>query len=131
MGVSSVSFWQQDQSFWNQAASSTSSVATDSTISAMFGTSTTLSSGLASIANQTALNRVNNQLTAAVQSALASIEGNSSGTTGSSSTASSSSSNSSSSRRLVRSVVQFEFVGHVKLHQHDWRSGDRHRRPHR
>jgi hypothetical protein len=97
MSVSGVSFWQQDQSFWGQAASNSASAAqSNATIDRMFGASTTLSAGLASIANESALNRVNNQLSAAVQSALASIEGNSSGTTGSSSTASTSSSGSSS-----------------------------------
>jgi len=98
MSVGSVSFWQQDQNYWNQSASDSQSAAqTDSVISTMFGASTTLSSGLASLPNQTALNRVNTQLTAAVQSALASINGGSSGTGSTTSSSSSSPSTSSSS----------------------------------
>jgi hypothetical protein len=69
--VGSVSFWQQDQNFWARAQQSTQSQALSATvISQMFGASTTLSSGLSSIANQTALDRVNSALTAAVQNAL-------------------------------------------------------------
>ena len=77
--VSSVSFWQQDQNYWNQAAqSSQQQEANSSLIGDMFGASTTLSAGLASIANQQALSRVNSQLTSAVQDALNSINGGSS-----------------------------------------------------
>jgi hypothetical protein len=69
--VGSVSFWQQDQNFWARAQQSTQAQALSATvISQMFGASTTLSSGLSSIANQTALDRVNSALTAAVQNAL-------------------------------------------------------------
>ncbi len=69
--IGSVSFWQQDQNYWTQVQQNdqTQSQST-AVISQMFGASTTLATGLASIANQTALNRVNTALTAAVQSAL-------------------------------------------------------------
>src|SRR4029077_1089330 len=61
-------------------------------IDQMFGATTTLSTGLASIANQTALDRVNTALTAAAQSAL----NPSASSTSSTSTASSPASGSSS-----------------------------------
>jgi hypothetical protein len=95
MSISSLgstpSFWQQDQSYWQQAQSNDSSTAaTDSVINAMSSAETSLGKGLAGIANRTALNRVNSQLTAAIQSIL-------SGGTGSSSASSTGSSSSSSS----------------------------------
>src|SRR5271155_3093761 len=104
MSVGSISFWQQNRAYWSRTAAASQSTALhNAVITAMFGASTTLSSGLASIANQTALNRVNTQLTAAVQNALTSINGGSSsngsspsGTSSSSASASSSGSNSSS-----------------------------------
>ncbi len=69
--IGSVSFWQQDQTYWSSAQQNSQTQAQSATvISQMFGASTTLATGLASIANQTALNRVNTALTAAVQSAL-------------------------------------------------------------
>jgi hypothetical protein len=69
--VGSVSFWQQDQNYWTQVQQNNQTLSQNSTvISQMFGASTTLATGLASIANQTALTRVNTALTAAVQSAL-------------------------------------------------------------
>jgi len=61
----------------------------------MFGASTTLATGLASIANQTALDRANTALTAAVQSALSASSASSSSSTSTSSTASSTTSASS------------------------------------
>ncbi len=69
--VGGVSFWQQDQNFWAKSQQGSQSQALSSAvINQMFGASTTLATGLASIANQTALTRVNTALTAAVQSAL-------------------------------------------------------------
>ena len=106
MSVSRISFWQQNQKFWSHSASTSQSAALRNTvISSMFGASTTLSAGLASIANQTALNRVNNQLTAAVQSALASITGGSSGTASSSSSGSTGSSSSSANQSASSSAA--------------------------
>jgi len=94
MGIGSIgstqSFWQQDQNFWNQEQSSSSSLAaTQSIINAIGSAETKLGKGLASIANQTALSRVNSQLTAAIQNLL------SGGSTSGSTTGSSSSSTGS------------------------------------
>jgi hypothetical protein len=87
---SSTSFWQQDQSYWQQASSNDSSIsATDSVINAISSAETSKGKGLASIANQTALNRTDSNLEAAIQSIL-------SGNTGSSSSSSTNSSTSSS-----------------------------------
>jgi trimeric autotransporter adhesin len=98
--IGGVSFWQQDQNYWASTQQGSQAQALSSAvINQMFGASTTLASGLASIANQTALDRVNTALTAAVQSALNSTTGSStapSSTSPTSSTASSSSSSSSS-----------------------------------
>jgi hypothetical protein len=69
--IGGVSFWQQDQNYWSSAQQDSQTQAQSATvIDQMFGASTTLATGLASIANQTALSRVNTALTAAVQSAL-------------------------------------------------------------
>jgi len=69
--VGSLSFWQQDQNFWVRSQQTTRAQELSSAvIGQMFGATTTLSTGLASIANQTALDRVNTALTKAVQSAL-------------------------------------------------------------
>ena len=69
--VGSLSFWQQDQNFWARSQQTTRAQQLSSAvIGQMFGATTTLSTGLASIANQTALDRVNTALTKAVQSAL-------------------------------------------------------------
>ncbi len=89
---STTSFWQQDQNYWQQAQQNdNSTAATTSVIDAISSAETSLGKGLASIANQSALDRVNSQLSAAIQSIL-------SGDTGSStSTASSTSSTSNSS----------------------------------
>src|SRR5258708_13022573 len=69
--VGSFSFWQQDQNFWARSQQTTRTQALSAAvIDQMFGATSTLSTGLASIANQTALNRVNTALTAAVQATL-------------------------------------------------------------
>jgi hypothetical protein len=89
--VGSVSFWQQDQNYWTRVQQSDQKQSQSATvISQMFSASSTLATGLASIANQTALDRTNNALTAAVQSVL-----NPSSTSSSSSTASASTSSAS------------------------------------
>ncbi len=96
--VGSVSFWQQDQNFWARSQQTTQAQALSATvIDQMFGATSTLSTGLASIANQTALDRVNTALTAAVQGALNPTSTSSSASSSTSSTASSASSSSSSS----------------------------------
>jgi hypothetical protein len=95
--IGSVSFWQQDQNYWSSTQQNSQAQALSTTvIDQMFGASTTLATGLASIANQTALNRVNTALTSAVQSALnPSSTGSSTSSTSTASTASPSTSASS------------------------------------
>ena len=69
--VGSLSFWQQDQNFWSQAQTqSQSSAQSNALITAIGSLSSNEVKGLASIANQTALDRVNAQITAALQSAV-------------------------------------------------------------
>jgi hypothetical protein len=96
MTVGSISFWQQDQNFWTQGQQNDQAQAQSTAVmNVMANAVTTLSSGLASIANQTALDRVNSALTAAVQSALQSTSGSTASS--SSGTATSSAANASSS----------------------------------
>jgi hypothetical protein len=96
--IGSISFWQQDQNFWAKSQQGDNSQAlSSSVISQMFGASSTLTSGLASIANQTALDRVNTALTAAVQGALNPASASSTASASTSSTASSSSPSSAAS----------------------------------
>ncbi len=111
--VGSVSFWQQDQNYWSRAQQGTQSQALSSAvISQMFGASTTLATGLASIANQTALDRVNTALTAAVQSAL---NPSSTSSTTSSSASTASSSTSSASTPAVAFAAPASGTGTVPL----------------
>ena len=98
MSIGSVSFYQQDRNYWNQnsfysqdtnywnqqVAQSDASTADDSLISAMGSAVTNEASGLAQIANQEALARVNNQI-ASDEKALEAASGTS--TSSSSSTA--------------------------------------------
>jgi hypothetical protein len=103
--VGSVSFWQQDQNFWARSQQTTQAQALSATvIDQMFGATSTLSTGLASIANQTALDRVNTALTAAVQGALSPASPSSSASSSSSPTASSASSSSSAAAAPVVSA---------------------------
>jgi hypothetical protein len=96
--IGSGSFWQQDQNFWARSQQVTQAQALSSTvIDQMFGASTTLATGLASIANQTALDRVNTALTAAVQGALNSTSASTTASSSTSSTASPSSPSSAAS----------------------------------
>lgn len=93
MSVGSISFWQQDANFWNRSQVETQSLAqSDALITVMGNAITAEAQGLASIANQTALNRVNSQLTAAIQSA---VHGTAASSTSSSSSSSSGSSTAS------------------------------------
>jgi len=104
MGVSGISFYQQDQSYWSQAQAQSSASSADNSLINVIGTAMTdEAKGEASIANGIALKRVNSELTAAVQAALQSQSGSSSssssssGSSGSSASSSSSASTSSSS----------------------------------
>ena len=96
MSIQSLSFYQQDQNYWQQAqAQSAAQSADDSLITVMQNAETNLGKGLASIANNEALTRTKSQLTALIQQVL---DGSSSGsTTNASSTTASASSTSSSS----------------------------------
>jgi len=97
ISVGSGSFWQQDQNFWARSQQITQAQTLSSTvIDQMFGASSTLTTGLASIANQTALDRVNTALSAAVQGALNPASASSTASSSASPTASSASSSTSS-----------------------------------
>lgn len=96
MSINSISFWQQDQNYWSRSSQESQTLASSAALmGVMSDAETSLSQGLASIANQTALDRTNAALSAAVQSALQSATGSTTGTSTSSSTGSSTTSGSS------------------------------------
>ena len=98
MSISSISFWQQDQNFWSRSAQQSQSLASSASLmSVMSDAETSLSQGLASIANQTALDRTNTALSAALQSALGSTGTSTGSSTGSSATSASSAASGSTS----------------------------------
>jgi len=82
MGIGSIgstSFWQQDQNFWSQAkAQSQTQAATNAQIQELGTLQTNKFKGLAAIANKTALDRVNAQYKAALESAVQTLTGSSS-----------------------------------------------------
>jgi hypothetical protein len=96
MGIGSIgstqSFWQQDQSFWQQSKQADNYLAASASVINAIGTAETkLGKGMATIANATALNRVDTQLTKEIQQILSGNSGQtSSGSTGLSSAANSS-----------------------------------------
>jgi len=99
MSINSISFWQQDQNTWIQAKTRDQSLAnTDGLINLMSDAATNLASGLASIANQTALKRVNSQITDLLQKA---VNSNSSSSAVDSSASSSSTSSGPSGSSLA------------------------------
>ena len=98
ISVGSGSFWQQDQNFWARSQQTTQAQALSSAvIDQMFNSTTTLSTGLSSIANQNALDRVNTALTAAVQGALNPTSASSTASSSTSPSGTSASTSSSSS----------------------------------
>lgn len=98
MSIQSVSFYQQDQNYWQKSqAQSQASSADAALINAMGQAETNLASGLASIANETALNRTNSEITALVQSVLHPSSSSSSSTSNTTSSATSGASASGSS----------------------------------
>jgi hypothetical protein len=110
--IGSSSFWQQDQNYWSSAQKNSQAQTLSSTvIDQMFGASTTLATGLASIANQTALNRVNTALTAAVQSALNPASTSSTASSSTSSTSSTASSSSSAASSTAAPIVAAPAIG--------------------
>lgn len=85
MGIGSISFWQQDQNYWNQVQQNNAqSSATNSLISAMSSLQANKAKGMASIATQQAIDRTNAQLKAALESAIAQVQGQSASGSGSS-----------------------------------------------
>jgi hypothetical protein len=91
MSVSGVSFYQQDLNFWQQArAQGQASDAQAALINVMGQAEVNYAKGMASIANGTALQRTNNQITALVEQALNGSSSSSSGSAGSSSSGASS-----------------------------------------
>jgi peptidoglycan DL-endopeptidase CwlO len=75
---SSVSFWQQDQNYWtNVQAQNQASSASSALITSMGDAITAETKGIASIANNKALTRTQAQLTAALKSALQTVQGSS------------------------------------------------------
>jgi hypothetical protein len=98
---STPSFYSQDQSYWSNAqAQDAAQSAASSLISVMGNAEVTKAKGLASIANQTALDRTNTQLSALIQQVL--NGGTSSSTSSSSGSSSSSSSTGSSASTKVQ-----------------------------
>jgi hypothetical protein len=96
MSINKISFWQQNQLYRQRSQERDQELANSSTLMSVIGSATTnRSTGLSSIANQTALNRVNTALSAALQSILNGET--STGSDGSSSSSSGSSSSSSTS----------------------------------
>jgi hypothetical protein len=97
MSVGSISLWQQDQNYWQQAQAQSSASSADTSLINVMGTAeTNLAKGLASIANKTALNRVNSQISALVQQALQGSSDNSTSSSGSTAAASANSTSASS-----------------------------------
>jgi len=95
---STPSFYQQDQAYWSNARSEDAVRSADDALINVMGTAeVNQAKGLASIANQTALNRVNNQITALVQQVLNPSGSSTSSSSGSTSSAASAGSTSSSS----------------------------------
>ena len=85
---STPSFWQQDRSFWQQGQQKSNYLAAStSVINAMSSAETNLGKGLASIANASALKRVDTELTKEIQAVLSGNTGSSSASTGVSSAA--------------------------------------------
>ena len=105
MGIGSISFYQQDQSYWsNLQAQNQASTAESSLISAMGSAETTEETGLSRIANQAAITRVNKQISDLSQQLISS-----------SSSSSTSSSTSSSSSQPTSSSPYATGIGTVPL----------------
>ena len=101
MSVASIgstpSFWQQDQNFWQEGKARDQTLAVNTElINVMANAQATKSKGLSAIANQAALTRTNNEISAIVQQVLQSASGSSTSSTGSSSSSSSSTSSGAS-----------------------------------
>ena len=113
MSIQSLSFWQQDknyysqsqsfyaqdQNYWSQAQAQSQASSADAALINVMGTAeTNQAKGLAAIANQTALKRVNNEISALVQQVLqSSSSGSSSSSSGGSASSSAGAATASSS----------------------------------
>jgi hypothetical protein len=116
MSINSVSFFQQDQNYWQQArAQSQASSAGAALINVMGQAMTNLAKGKASIANGEALKRTNSALTAAIQSILQSSSSTSGSSSASSSTGSSSSGTSGSSASTQTAAAPAVGIGTARL----------------
>jgi hypothetical protein len=109
MSVSSIgstpSFWQQDEAYWS-GSSNNAAISTDTSLmNVMANAEATLSQGLSSIANQAALTRTNNQISAIVQQVLQSASGSSTSSSGTAASSSSSTSSASSSSSSASSAA--------------------------
>jgi hypothetical protein len=110
----SQSFYQQDQNYWNQAQAQSQASSADAALINVMGTAeTNEAKGLASIANQTALKRVNSEISALVQQALS----GSSSASSSSSPSSSSTSASPSTAAASSSPTPATGIGTIPLTQ--------------
>ncbi len=79
MSISGISFWRQDVNYWNKSQAVSQSLSnTAAAMAAMDSALTNLATGNASIANQEALTRVNNQIATLSQSASSSSSSGSS-----------------------------------------------------
>jgi len=95
VSIQSLSFYQQDLNYWQQAQAQSQAQSADAALINVMGQAeVNQAKGLASIANGTALKRVNSELTAAVQAAL-NPSGTSSSSTSSTTATTSASSTSS------------------------------------
>jgi hypothetical protein len=114
----SQSLYQQDQNYWSQAQAQSQASSADASLINVIGTAeTNEAKGLASIANDTALKRVNSQISALVQQALQSSSSNSSSPSSSSSSSSASSASTSSNSAASASPTPATGIGTIPLTQ--------------
>ena len=104
MSIQGLSFYQQNQQYWQQAkAQSQAADAHNALVNVMGNAMVNLSKGLSAIANGTALKRVNSQLVSAVQDVLQ--PGSSSSSNSSSGSSASSSSSSAPAKATPATAV--------------------------
>ena len=108
---STLSFYQQDQNYWSQVQNEDAATSADAALINVMGQAeTNLAKGLASIANQTALNRTNSQISALVEQVL-----NPSGSSTSSTSGSTGSSTSSGSSAASTPASPATAIGTARL----------------
>lgn len=85
MAIGGISFWQLDQNYWSQQKAQAQATSAETALmSVMSNAETSRETGLSSIANQEALNRVNKQISDAENALLGSSSGSTTTTPGSS-----------------------------------------------